>query len=495
MFGSYIDCQSQLNAEICGKLYLNSATADVNFIFESDFGFVEIVSAHKCFLASGSSVFNTMFYGPLKEDDDIAITDASVSAFKEFLQFFYLPEVQLTPENLAEVTNLCNKYDVTDCIESCVLALQDTMTTDDLCWGYNIATLLDDVQFIEFCERKIKENALEVLQSEGFLDCNLALLDKILEIIPSSVGASEIVTACMQWAKSNCARRNVYRTAANLKESFGKSFKKIPFRLLKLNELTQHVSFYKKFFNGKELKAFVDDIIENEDKQKVTLENVICKVPMSITSSCQSAIAALNFIDCDRRSFGELRVIEDFGGDVFSAFTSTKNVLLQEFYVALHGIVKFNDNIRYDINVKNNGIVEKLITGQATAFKGHSQLHIIPPESLEIEAGKLYIINVYLWDANCIEYMGEVCCHPALKDIIQVDDVRIRFRTNKQHGGDFITRILFHLNEPKTVGNSDENMEIDTETKGDGVSSDSDSSKDQPEKAKDSENANKCIVC
>ena len=90
-----MNCQfvNPLAAQCTSGLYLKSELADVHFTFPAIGS--EKVSAHKLILASGSSVFKAMFYGQLKEGDTVEITDSNASAFKELLQFFYLPIVKL----------------------------------------------------------------------------------------------------------------------------------------------------------------------------------------------------------------------------------------------------------------------------------------------------------------------------------------------------------------------------------------------------------------
>lgn len=96
------------------KLYLNTKASDICFIF----GY-ERVYAHKAILAAGSDVFDAMFFGQLKENAEIEIVDAWVAAFREFLQFFYRSEMQLTTEHLGEVVILCRKYQVDDALKAC----------------------------------------------------------------------------------------------------------------------------------------------------------------------------------------------------------------------------------------------------------------------------------------------------------------------------------------------------------------------------------------
>lgn len=89
-------------SETMSKMYLKSEFANVHFTFPND-DQAEILPAHKCILATASLVFAAMFYGPLKEDATVAITDSNASAFKEFLQLFYWPEVELSIENIIEI--------------------------------------------------------------------------------------------------------------------------------------------------------------------------------------------------------------------------------------------------------------------------------------------------------------------------------------------------------------------------------------------------------
>lgn len=71
------------------------------------------IPPHKILLATDSNVFKAMFYGEMKENGDIRLADVSEAAFKQFLQFFYLNEVELSIELIAEVMYIGHKYNVT----------------------------------------------------------------------------------------------------------------------------------------------------------------------------------------------------------------------------------------------------------------------------------------------------------------------------------------------------------------------------------------------
>lgn len=62
-----------------------NSSEEVQFIFDLQ-NEVKKIRANK---ASRSPVFQTMFFGELKEKGDIEIVDASPEAFQEFIAFFH----------------------------------------------------------------------------------------------------------------------------------------------------------------------------------------------------------------------------------------------------------------------------------------------------------------------------------------------------------------------------------------------------------------------
>lgn len=259
--GDFI-CKNDFVRQNCEKMYLNSSTADVFFEFniDSDDDEYEQVPAHKILLSIGSPVFETMFYGLLKEKREIPIVDASADAFKIFLQFFYLSEISLNGENLAEITNLCKKYELDDCLKSCETALKDTLSIEEMCWGIRFAIFMELEDLTKFCEEKIKENAAEILQTESFLECDQKTFYYILLLVCYNCNASKIVDASMEWAKAECKRQDLDETSQNLKDRIGEAFELIPFHGLSFNELSIHTVMYKGFFTIEELETIIQKI-------------------------------------------------------------------------------------------------------------------------------------------------------------------------------------------------------------------------------------------
>lgn len=242
------------------KLYLDTKTADINFIFDIDDDVTESVPAHKIMLSAGSPVFEAMFYGSLKEPGDVKIVDASPDMFKEFLQFFYMGIVQLTSDNVFVVTTLCHKYEVMDGLALCETAMVKILTIDTMCSGYAMANLLDLRKVSKRCEQKIAENPDAILKSNDFLKNDQKMLAKILELVSkrnASINAATIIDGCIKWAKNKCEEKNVEATAVNLREEFGSLVGQMPFAELPREEFAQFSVTYKGLFNNSDFEAII----------------------------------------------------------------------------------------------------------------------------------------------------------------------------------------------------------------------------------------------
>lgn len=152
-----------------GHDILINVTADVHFIFEAQTDVVK-VSANKAILAASSPVFNAMFNGKLKEEDNIKIVDVSAPAFKEFLQFFYEHKVKLTMENISDVVKLIDKYDVAGGSRICVQFLMENLTFDEILLGLDLSIKFRMDELTNFCKDKINGNYKAIFDNINFDD-------------------------------------------------------------------------------------------------------------------------------------------------------------------------------------------------------------------------------------------------------------------------------------------------------------------------------------
>lgn len=195
------------------SLYLSSDQADVWFVIDN-----ERIPAHKLILSSASPWFRTMFSGSLPEQGDVDLSEtATVPEFKEFLQFFYLFDVQLTMANIGGVLNLAKQSMVDDFFRKCEQFLMDHQTLATMCDGYQLAVLYDARRLEQFCERAICVNATDIMKTESFLGASYDIVHRILELPALLCDEASIFNACLNWARVNCDNQNISNGAGQLR--------------------------------------------------------------------------------------------------------------------------------------------------------------------------------------------------------------------------------------------------------------------------------------
>lgn len=262
------DFESRHLERIGKKLYLNSESADVFFLFHLSENEIVRVPAHKAFLEGGSEVFKTMFHSGL-EEGDVVIKDVSVGGFEDFLQFFYLGCVQLKVENLADVMILADKYDVAECMQICEVFIQQNLTNSDFLVALEVAILLDRKELKEFIEYKIGKQAAPIFASDQFKYCSYETLANLLSIKNLECGPQEILDACVDWAIQSCKNNGVDDSLVeNRRYQLGDCFHLIPFDVMDPCEIAESVIKYRGLFNSAEL----EDVIEMQLNRSSTLQ-------------------------------------------------------------------------------------------------------------------------------------------------------------------------------------------------------------------------------
>ncbi|XP_055306141.1 BTB/POZ domain-containing protein 3-like [Sitodiplosis mosellana] len=251
----------------CEKLYMDTRTADVFFVFEFDDEDTVKVPAHKNILSANSGAFDAMFYGPRKQEGDIPIVDSTPGAFKEFLQFFYLGTVKLTNENATHVMNLGKQYLVDECCMTISNFTEKTLTLDNMCVGYELAILFEQAQLMKFCEQKIGENPIGIFQSNSFLSCGSNLLARILQLDTFNCDESVVFDGCMTWAKAACIKKGLDETnMQNLRDQLGDLFYEIRFGDMTAESFYPRYSSYGGLFSIEEFTDIIGMIASKEHR-------------------------------------------------------------------------------------------------------------------------------------------------------------------------------------------------------------------------------------
>lgn len=248
--------KSGFASKIFRRQYLDEKTADVYFICGRK---QERVAAHKSVLSKASDAFDRMFYGPMAEENDVKLPETTPDAFKDFLQFCYLDEVNLNLEHIVEVMDLTNKYCMPECLAVCGAFWAKHLTFDDICWAYHWAIFYQEREFIEFCERKISAYPQLVFESTSFLRCDHVVLDHILELDSLLCDETVVLEACLEWARNACIRDALNpNDMNNLRIFLQDSLYKIRYSSMTATEFREHMDSYDGFFT--DVKEYEDVI-------------------------------------------------------------------------------------------------------------------------------------------------------------------------------------------------------------------------------------------
>lgn len=245
------------NTIFTNRLYLNSEAADIHFTFTVD-DIETLVPAHKNLLSTCSPVFHAMFFSDLKEMGNIEMIDASINGFKDFLAIFYMDEIKITDQNVAELAYLYDKYDVPSGLQMCEEFLLENTKSNDLCTHFQLATTFNLLKLQEYCAKKIGIHAVDVFKSDAFMKSSSKMLESILQLNNHICTANDIFVACIAWAKMACEQDETDET--ELRRVLGNIFYLIPFTGMKLDEFLNVTSSNPNLFTFDESSDIVNFI-------------------------------------------------------------------------------------------------------------------------------------------------------------------------------------------------------------------------------------------
>lgn len=241
--------ENEFGAKLPADLLDTGHFTDVAFIFKQendDNSDSETrIPAHKMILAFISPVFNSMFYGDLKETGDVIITDATAEGFTEFLQLFYKPEVKFTIDNIAEVMKLIDKYDVAGGLKTIEKFLLNSVTVENVCSFYELAApykLSDDV--INEFKNMIGEHFEKILKSSTFAELNPETVTDILQWDEMNCAETDLFNAVVARATQSLQQRQLTIDVDNIKEELKDVIKYIRFPTMSTTEFVEILEEY-----------------------------------------------------------------------------------------------------------------------------------------------------------------------------------------------------------------------------------------------------------
>jgi len=163
----------------------------------------ELVGAHKFVLAMLSDVFKTMFFGPMRDqNDEIEIIGTTFEAFKEFLKILYslhtssceTSVVEVKP--LFEILDLCKRYMVQPAVtlieEKILSADLETITLESVIAAVRVANKYKELvgfetiseKLLQYCSASLNKGLTTVHQVRYFLgQVNARFPEEIVSLV------------------------------------------------------------------------------------------------------------------------------------------------------------------------------------------------------------------------------------------------------------------------------------------------------------------------
>lgn len=206
-----------------------------------------------------------MFYGDLKEADDVKIVDAKSTSFEVFLQIIYHVDENISMENVGDVLCLADKYECKGVMELCASYIDQEINMNNVCLALNLALKYNLSELDKSCTCMVIGCYRKVLQSDAFADVDHTTLVYILNLFENVTEPKLIFDCCMKWARKTCEENLIDITPQNLRKELGSCFDLcIKFTQMDMNEF---LKIEPGLFNTKEYRNIVEAIHE---KSKLT---------------------------------------------------------------------------------------------------------------------------------------------------------------------------------------------------------------------------------
>lgn len=180
-----------------------------------------LVGAHRFVLVSRSDVLYRMFCGPLAETGPVVIPDVTEDVFRQFLEFLYVDEVSLTPDNVTPLHYLGRKYDVEPLVQRCLEFLHERLTCDNACSILEQAHCFDEHELYKTSFEFVKENVKACLSSVAVNDLCRGCLERLLSADDLDISEQLLFKATLSWAEASLEKKDLAIDAQNVRQELG----------------------------------------------------------------------------------------------------------------------------------------------------------------------------------------------------------------------------------------------------------------------------------
>lgn len=398
------------------KLYLDSGTADVHFIFGAEKKVR--IPAHKILLAANCGAFKAMFYG---DKVDTEVPNVSTDAFKVFLQFFYFDKIALTTESIADVLHLGKTFAFPSCLSICERFLMNSLCIDNVCMSYGLAIRFELNDLIGKCEDMIADKTEAVFQSATFPKCERSVLSRILKLELLTCSESMVFRSCVEWVKATSGQKKV--TKQIFKEQLGDLLYDIRFRSVAIEEFTNLLSTCGDLFSSEEYQEIFQLIVSKDYHPKLFNANPRQKRDEEISVNCS----------CIRE---ESKASPHYFQDIESIqFTVNKSIMLSEIVCSQINILNKDKCLPAEMMIiekpRDDVDTQRIMCNQKIMFKSETMPIIPLKDRLLVTAGLLYEIQFKQCPAS-----SQFHCKPFKSEVHLPDtDIVVKFPTNAKTRG------------------------------------------------------------
>lgn len=203
-----------------GSLVGNDHLSDITFFVQGKF-----IPAHRFAMAVRSSVFEVMFYGPLKTRDKvITVKECSSDTFENILLYIYTNQIHIHAANVVEVMLTAHKYDLSFLKADCEKFLEDNKSPENALSVYDTLYAFETFLPLKMILLKyICDNFVAKIRAP---DCLLPinnhstlshLVEKLVGLKSNDFSDYDLFEMLINWARKQCVQTGFEPNSGNLR--------------------------------------------------------------------------------------------------------------------------------------------------------------------------------------------------------------------------------------------------------------------------------------
>ncbi|XP_052787303.1 BTB/POZ domain-containing protein 6-B-like [Mya arenaria] len=182
--------------------YENSLWTDVTLECTTENGDTHFIKAHKHVLASRSTVFEAMLFGPAADKGDIVkITTFRYELMDLLIRYLYSEKTHFTESTSRLMFEMAYFYQVPALVNLCSQYLQSIAREDNVCEILDLALQYDNVGLRQAACDYIDQNATIIIETDSFVHVSKLCLEYILKADTFHVDEKTILRRAIEWAK------------------------------------------------------------------------------------------------------------------------------------------------------------------------------------------------------------------------------------------------------------------------------------------------------